>query len=85
MLTRREMDVRNQFNEEDEQEEDGEFRGVGNAARATLTSFDLESASVTGSREGSIVSGVTVTTMVRVSVIIIWIRCTSRFSCWIQD
>ena len=81
MLTRHEMDVRNQFNEEDENrclEEEEEFR-AGNA-RATLTSFDLESASVTGSREGSIVSGVTVTTMVRISVIIIWIRCTSRFN-----
>ena len=65
MLTRHEMDVRNQFNEEDENRcLEEEFR-EGSNARATLTSFDLESASVTGSREGSIVSGVTVTTMVR--------------------
>jgi len=57
------MDVRNQFNEEDENRcLEEEFREGGNP-RATLTSFDLESASVTGSREGSIVSGVTVTTM----------------------
>ena len=70
MLTRGDFSSREGGEENRTSTHSGVVRG---SVGGDLVTFDLDSASVTGSREGSLVSGITVTTQVLLLILLVLI------------